>query len=151
MATPADLWELPQPQLTSSIADKTEENFYSRCPPEKRPQFMNKETQNASRTSLVSASKDTAGDSSENEKQEEYMEKVCKEIEILMSQSDRRRGYYPNRHWNRNRNPNCLKTRIMSMATKIQAPAILENRNTTNRSSKLSSKHFSSRFGQLES
>jgi ATP-binding cassette subfamily C (CFTR/MRP) protein 1 len=66
----ADLWELPQPQLTSSITDKTELNFYSRCPPEKRPRFMNKESQNTiSQTPLVSASKDTVGDA-ENEKQE---------------------------------------------------------------------------------
>ena len=96
---PVDLWELPQPQLTSSIADKTEENFYSRCPPEKRPQFMNTESQNntISRTSLVSASKDTAGDS-DNDK-EEYMEKVCYTC-VTRLEFDHRahfdgRGYYP--------------------------------------------------------
>jgi ATP-binding cassette, subfamily C (CFTR/MRP), member 1 len=77
----ADLWELPQPQLTSSITDKTEENFYSRCPPEKRPQFMNKETQNRiSQTSLVSASKDTAGES-ENDKQE-YEPDMEKQVRV---------------------------------------------------------------------
>lgn len=40
-----DLWELPQSRLTSAITDKTERNFYSRCPPEKRPRFMINETQ----------------------------------------------------------------------------------------------------------
>ena len=78
MTTCTDLWELPEPQLTSAIADETEKNFYSRCPPEKRPRFMNKETQNTILdTSLVLPSKDTAGDA-ENEKQEYEtdMEKV---------------------------------------------------------------------------
>ena len=73
----ADLWELPQPQLTASITDETEKNFYSRCPPEKRPQFMNKEMQNLnmiSQTSLVSASKDTARD--DKQEYEPDMEKV---------------------------------------------------------------------------
>ena len=75
----ADLWELPQCQTTSAITDKTEKNFYSRCPPEKRPQFMIKETQSTiSQTSLVSTSKDAAGDT-ENGKlaYEPEMEKVC--------------------------------------------------------------------------
>ena len=75
----ADLWELPQSHLTSSITDKTEKNFYSRCPPDKRPQFMNEEVQNTiSQTSSDSRSKDTAGDA-ENEKQEikQDKEKVC--------------------------------------------------------------------------
>ena len=79
MTVYADLWELPQSHLTSSITDKTEKNFYSRCPPDKRPRFMNEEMQNTiSRTSLDSPSKDTAGDA-ENEKQEyeQDMEKVC--------------------------------------------------------------------------
>ena len=84
MTISVDLWELPQPQLTSSITDITEKNFYSRCPPEKRPRFMNIETQDTiSQTSLVSATKDTAGDT-ENDK-EEYepdMEKVPENFEI---------------------------------------------------------------------
>ena len=104
MAISADLWELPQPQLTSAITDKTEKNFYSRCPPEKRPRFMNKETQNVSPTiSQTSLSKDTTGDT-ENDKQEYEpdMEKVCRSLMKF--------GRYPDRHWNRNRHPNYLKT-----------------------------------------
>ena len=83
MTISADLWELPQPQLTFSITDETEKNFYSRCPPEMRPRFMNRETQDVSltisQTSLDSPSKDTAGDT-ENDKQEYEpdMEKVCR-------------------------------------------------------------------------
>jgi len=77
---PADLWELPQPQLTSSITDEIEQNFYSRCPPEKRPRFMNKEMQNVSPTiSKALLSKNTAGDSEDDKR--EYsrgMEKVCR-------------------------------------------------------------------------
>ena len=76
----ADLWELPQSQLTSAITEKTEKNFYSRCPPEKRPRFMNKETQNVSPTiSQSSLSKDTARNT-ENDKKgyEPDMEKVCR-------------------------------------------------------------------------
>jgi ATP-binding cassette subfamily C (CFTR/MRP) protein 1 len=80
MTNSVDHWELPQPQLTSAFTDETEKNFYSRCPPEMRPRFMNIETQNVlatiSQTSLPS--KDTAGDT-ENDKQEYEpdMEKVC--------------------------------------------------------------------------
>ncbi|KAF8984488.1 P-loop containing nucleoside triphosphate hydrolase protein [Cyathus striatus] len=32
-----DFWQLPRSRLTSSITDKVESNFYSRCPEEKRP------------------------------------------------------------------------------------------------------------------
>ena len=77
----ADLWELPESQSTSTLTDSTEKNFYSRCPPEKRPRFMVKETQmheiNVSPTiSQISSSdvsptpnKHTTGDA-ENEKRE---------------------------------------------------------------------------------
>jgi ATP-binding cassette, subfamily C (CFTR/MRP), member 1 len=34
-----DLWDLPDSRLTSSLATEVEENFYARCPPEKRPEF----------------------------------------------------------------------------------------------------------------
>ena len=78
MTISADLWELPLSQLTSVITDKTEKNFYSRCPPEKRPRFMNKETQNTiSQTSLDSPSKDTAGDG-ESDNQKYDIGKVCR-------------------------------------------------------------------------
>ena len=82
MTIATDLWELPQPQLTSAITDKTEWNFYSRCPPEKRPRFTNKETQNASSTiPQKSFSKGTAGDT-ENDKQKYELDKemVCRSL-----------------------------------------------------------------------
>ena len=33
-----DLWELPDSRLTATLSKKLEDNFYSRCPPEKRPE-----------------------------------------------------------------------------------------------------------------
>ena len=73
MTISADFWELPQPQLTSSITDKIEKNFYLRCPPEKRPRFMRESDMNVS--PIISR---TAGDV-QNEKQEYELdtEKVC--------------------------------------------------------------------------
>ncbi|PPR03716.1 hypothetical protein CVT24_007391 [Panaeolus cyanescens] len=35
-----DFWELPEPKLTDSITQNVERNFYTRCPPEKRPRYM---------------------------------------------------------------------------------------------------------------
>ncbi|TFK36264.1 cadmium ion transporter [Crucibulum laeve] len=35
-----DFWELPNSQLTNTVTDKVEANFYARCPPEKRPNFL---------------------------------------------------------------------------------------------------------------
>ncbi|EJU01834.1 hypothetical protein DACRYDRAFT_22209 [Dacryopinax primogenitus] len=35
-----DLWELDDARLAHTVADKLEQNFYSRCPPEKRPAFL---------------------------------------------------------------------------------------------------------------
>ncbi|KAF8962130.1 multidrug resistance-associated ABC transporter [Flammula alnicola] len=35
-----DFWKLPPERLTASITDDVEKNFYSRCPPEKRPGHM---------------------------------------------------------------------------------------------------------------
>lgn len=32
-----DLWELPVKRLTATLANRVEDNFYARCPPEKRP------------------------------------------------------------------------------------------------------------------
>ena len=83
-----DLWELPQSQLTSAITDKAEKNFYSRCPLEMRPRFMNfdSETQKntISQTSLDSPSNNTATGDTENDKPEygPDMEKVCRNNSI---------------------------------------------------------------------
>jgi len=33
-----DFWELPTPQLTSTLSTELENIFYLRCPPEKRPE-----------------------------------------------------------------------------------------------------------------
>lgn len=35
-----DLWQLPNERLTSTLSDKIERNFYSRCMPDKRPYFL---------------------------------------------------------------------------------------------------------------
>ena len=35
-----DLWELPQRRHTDTITVDVERNFYSRCPPNKRPAFL---------------------------------------------------------------------------------------------------------------
>ena len=37
-----DLWELPRPRHTDTITADVERNFYSRCPSNKRPAFMNR-------------------------------------------------------------------------------------------------------------
>ncbi|KAH9476173.1 ABC-type transporter cicA [Psilocybe cubensis] len=36
----ANLWELPDSRLTATLTDAMEQNFYSRCPSEKRPRHM---------------------------------------------------------------------------------------------------------------
>ena len=79
MTISADFWELPQRQLTFSITDETEKNFYLRCPPEKRPRFMNKETQNVSPMEpQISISENASGDTENNKRENEPdMEKVC--------------------------------------------------------------------------
>jgi len=86
MTTPADLWELPQPRSTSAITDKTETNFYSRCPPEKRPRYMKEMkihelnvSPTISETSSLSPKKQTTGDAEiEKQSNEPHMEKVCR-------------------------------------------------------------------------
>ncbi|KAF8884421.1 ATP-dependent bile acid permease [Gymnopilus junonius] len=35
-----DFWELPRARLTATLSDEVENNFYRRCPPEKRPRSM---------------------------------------------------------------------------------------------------------------
>ena len=78
-----DLWELPQSELTSTLTDNTEKNFYSRCPPEKRPRFMVTETQmhemNISPT--ISTASDSRNEHTVEDRKQEYdmvhMEKVC--------------------------------------------------------------------------
>lgn len=45
-----DFWELPTPQLTSTLTTEVERNFYARCPPEKRPK--SKYYESTSTTSL---------------------------------------------------------------------------------------------------
>lgn len=34
----SDLWDLPHAQLTATLTENIEHNFYSRCPPDQRPQ-----------------------------------------------------------------------------------------------------------------
>ena len=40
MVSSPDFWELPASRHTGAITDAVEQNYYSRCPPEKRPFFM---------------------------------------------------------------------------------------------------------------
>jgi len=40
MVPSSDFWELPASRNTGAITDAVEQNYYSRCPPEKRPFFM---------------------------------------------------------------------------------------------------------------
>ncbi|OBZ78499.1 Canalicular multispecific organic anion transporter 1 [Grifola frondosa] len=35
-----DFWQLPREKLTQTLSEKIENDFYSRCPPEKRPTFL---------------------------------------------------------------------------------------------------------------
>ena len=39
----ADFWKLPQSDLASSVTERVERNFYSRCSPEKRPLHLREE------------------------------------------------------------------------------------------------------------
>jgi hypothetical protein len=40
MVASSDFWELPASRRTGAVTDVLEKNYYSRCPPEKRPFFM---------------------------------------------------------------------------------------------------------------
>ena len=46
-----DLWTLPDNMLATSVSHEVEDNFYSRCEPEKRPQFIQDRLESASRSS----------------------------------------------------------------------------------------------------
>ena len=45
-----DLWQLPTPLLTKSVSTELEQNFYSRCPPEKRSHAYRDEDDDQSRS-----------------------------------------------------------------------------------------------------
>ena len=47
-----DLWELPQTRHTDTITADVERNFYSRCPPNKRPAHMHRLTSDTSLSEL---------------------------------------------------------------------------------------------------
>lgn len=54
-----DLWDFPTNLQTSSIANELEGNFFRRCPPEKRPSFLQSSNQNPmSPTPTEAAAKD---------------------------------------------------------------------------------------------
>lgn len=150
-----DLWELPQPLSTDAITEKTEINFYSRCPPEKRPRFM-KETQihdnvspTISQISSNSPRKHTTGNT-QNEKQEydPDIEKVCRNhLQTTGMKFDW--CNLSDRHYNRSRKR--CRNYLWIMASRqpgktparglVFFPAALgrtKNQNTTNPSSKLS-------------
>ena len=56
-----DLWTLPDNMLTASVSYEVENNFYSRCEPEKRPPFIQERLESASRSpshTLIQKEKD---------------------------------------------------------------------------------------------
>ena len=56
-----DLWTLPDNMLTASVSCEVENNFYSRCEPEKRPPFIQERFESASRSlshALIQKEKD---------------------------------------------------------------------------------------------
>ncbi|PCH38966.1 ATP-dependent bile acid permease [Wolfiporia cocos MD-104 SS10] len=58
-----DLWQLPHDELTVSLTDVVERNFYARCPPEKRPRFLKEESNfKDKRSSLASTPSMTVED-----------------------------------------------------------------------------------------
>lgn len=57
-----DLWELPSSQLTTSITNSVEYNFYSRCEPQNRPRNL-RSSQNPPESLSPSSTKDGEGSS----------------------------------------------------------------------------------------
>ncbi|KAF8217563.1 multidrug resistance-associated ABC transporter [Mycena galopus ATCC 62051] len=53
-----DLWSLPPERLTNAMAQKLQDNFYARCPPEKRPLYM-QDSGSSSETSVSDAKQET--------------------------------------------------------------------------------------------
>ncbi|KAJ7224699.1 multidrug resistance-associated ABC transporter, partial [Mycena pura] len=51
-----DLWSLPPERLTGAMAQKLEDSFYARCPPEKRPLYMQDSSSRASSSPETSVS-----------------------------------------------------------------------------------------------
>ena len=97
----ADLWALPENQLTHPLAQRVEKAFYSRCPPESRPTFLFEDSEKLSAHAHDSLDDDVSSVSSmESGKSQEKMEEdveaaagggAC-EIEKLQGQSQAKKG-----------------------------------------------------------
>ena len=92
----ADLWALPENQLTHPLAQRVEKAFYSRCPPESRPTFLFEDCEKLSAHAHDSLDDDVSSVSSmESGKSQEKMEEDVEaaagggasEIEKLQGQS----------------------------------------------------------------
>ncbi|KAJ7290727.1 multidrug resistance-associated ABC transporter [Mycena rebaudengoi] len=63
-----DLWSLPPERLTNVMAQKLQDNFYARCPPEKRPLYM-QGSGSSSESSVSDAKQETKSDDPKAKKQ----------------------------------------------------------------------------------
>ncbi|KAF7343004.1 Oligomycin resistance ATP-dependent permease YOR1 [Mycena venus] len=63
-----DLWSLPPERLTNAMAQKLQDNFYARCPPEKRPLYM-QDSGSSSKPSVSDAKQETKVDDPKAKKQ----------------------------------------------------------------------------------
>ena len=98
----ADLWALPENQLTHPLAQRVEKAFYSRCPPESRPTFLFEDSEKLSSAHAHDSLDDDVSSvsSMESGKSQEKIEEdveaaadrgAC-EIEKLQGQSRAKKG-----------------------------------------------------------
>ncbi|TFK67200.1 multidrug resistance-associated ABC transporter [Pluteus cervinus] len=73
-----DLWTLPKEYLTSTITDNLEMNFYSRCPPEKRPHQFEHVISKKEKKEKEKQSSSTPDETSLEEKEEQKVPKQPK-------------------------------------------------------------------------
>ena len=98
----ADLWALPENQLTHPLAQRVEKAFYSRCPPESRPTFLFEDSEKLSSAHAHDSLDDDVSSvsSMESGKSQEKMEEDVEaaagggasEIEKLQGQSQAKKG-----------------------------------------------------------
>ena len=98
----ADLWTLPENQLTHPLAQRVEKAFYSRCPPESRLTFLFEDSEKLSSAHAHDSLDDDVSSvsSMESGKSQEKMEEDVEaaagggasEIEKLQGQSQAKKG-----------------------------------------------------------
>ncbi|EKM53211.1 uncharacterized protein PHACADRAFT_259405 [Phanerochaete carnosa HHB-10118-sp] len=77
-----DLWELPTERQTNNLSDELERNFYTRCPPEKRPvEFRDANANPSSSTARSSTTVEQDDVPKSSEKNAEDAEKFQPELE----------------------------------------------------------------------